>query len=64
MLSKWMVREVTVAGSVFYQAYRVTDAAKVSDQIETHGGYYTTEQEALDLAQRLNKEVKRNGKTR
>lgn len=61
MLSKWMVREVTVAGNTFYQAYRVTDAVKVRDQIETYGGYYTTEKEAVELAQLLNKEVKKNG---
>lgn len=61
MLSKWMVREVAVAGNTFYQAYRVTDAVKVRDQIETYGGYYTTEKEAVELAQILNKEVKSNG---
>lgn len=61
MLSRWMVRETSVAGTTFYQAYRVTDAVKVRDQIETHGGYYTTEKEAVELAQRLNKEVKSNG---
>jgi len=58
MLSRWMVRETSVAGTTFYQVYRTTDAVKVRDQIETYGGLWTTREEAAELAKTLNSEVK------
>lgn len=56
MLSKWKVRTVEVAGSTFFQVYRDTDAASKKHRIETKGGYWSTEKEALDLAAALNRE--------
>ena len=56
MLSPWKVRTVSVAGSTFYEVYRTTDAAREKDRVERHGGYWTTEKEARDLAARLNQE--------
>ena len=55
MLSPWKVRTVSVAGSTFYEVYRTTDAAREKDRVERYGGYWTTEKEAEELAQRLNK---------
>lgn len=54
MLSPWKVRKVDLAGSEFYQVYRTTDAARAADRIKTCGGYWTTENEAAELADRLN----------
>lgn len=56
MLSLWKVRTVSVAGSIFYEVYRTTDAAREKDRVERYGGYWTTEKEARDLAARLNQE--------
>lgn len=58
MLSKWKVRTVEVAGSTFFQAYRDTDAASKKNRMETKGGYWSTEKEALDFAATLNREDK------
>ena len=55
MLSNWKVRTVQVAGSTFYEVYRTTDAAREKDRVERYGGYWTTEQEAEELAHRLNR---------
>ena len=55
MLSNWNVRTVQVAGSTFYEVYRTTDAAREKDRVERYGGYWTTEKEAEELAQRLNR---------
>lgn len=57
MLSNWKVRTVQVAGSTFYEVYRITDAAREKDRVERFGGYWTTEKEAAALADRLNEEV-------
>lgn len=56
MLSDWKVRAVEVAGSVFYQVHRTTDAAREKDRVQTRGGYYSTEAEAQALADRMNRE--------
>ena len=56
MLSNWRVRTVEVAGTAFYQVYRLTDAVKESDRVETSGGYWTTPKEAKTLADKLNRE--------
>ncbi len=58
MISLWKVKEVDVAGSTFYEVYRTTDAAREKDRIETTGGYWTTKQEAEELAKRLNESWK------
>lgn len=57
MISKWKVRTVEVAGSTFYEVYRTTDAAREKDRVERCGGYWTTEKEAQELADHLNREV-------
>ena len=54
MLSKWKVRKVVVAGTEFFEVYRRTDAVKEKDRFQTRGGYWTTENEAQELADRLN----------
>lgn len=56
MKSKWKVRTQSVASAEFFQVYRTTDAAKVTDRIETTGGLWSTEEEAQALARRLNTE--------
>ena len=58
MLSKWKVRAVEVAGTTFYQVYRLTDAVSKKAREETHGGYWGTETEAQQLADKMN-EVKK-----
>ena len=58
MVSNWKVRPVEVAGSTFYQVYRLTDAAKKQDRVQTHGGYWDTEKDAQTLADKMN-EVKK-----
>ena len=55
MLSNWKVREVDVAGTVFYQVYRMTDAVRRRDFIETYGGYWDNKSDAASLAERLNR---------
>ena len=59
MISLWRVRTTEVAGSTFYEVYRTTDAAREKDRVQTYGGYWTTEQEAAALADRLNEEGKK-----
>lgn len=54
MLSKWKVRTVEVAGATFFEVYRTTDAVKAMERVQRYGGYWTTEKEAQDLADRLN----------
>lgn len=54
MLSNWRVRDVHVAGTTFYQVYRLTDAASKKDREETRGGYWITFGEAQALADKLN----------
>ena len=54
MISKWKVRTVDVAGATFYEVYRTTDAVKAMERVQRCGGYWTTEKEAQDLADRLN----------
>lgn len=56
MKSMWKVREREVAGAIFYQLYRTNDAAKKADRIETYGGLWPTEEEALKLAKLKNRE--------
>lgn len=58
MKSNWRTMPVEVAGRTFYQAYRLIDlcADNTRKNRETHGGFYETEKEAADLAERLNKE--------
>ena len=56
MISLWKIRAVEVAGTVFYEVYRTTDAAKEKDRVKTFGGYWATEKEAAALADRLNRE--------
>lgn len=56
MLGKWKVREVNVAGVTFFQAYRLTDAVSKKHRTETFGGYWTTREEAQELADNLNEE--------
>lgn len=62
MLSKWKVRTVEVAGSTFFQVYRLTDAVSKKHRTETFGGYWTTREEAQELADRLNEEEKNGSK--
>lgn len=54
MLSRWKTRTVEVAGATFFEVYRTTDAAKANQSVQRYGGYWTTEKEAQDLADRLN----------
>lgn len=54
MISKWKVRTVEVAGATFYEVYRTTDAVKAMERVQRYDGYWTTEKEAQDLADRLN----------
>ena len=54
MIGRWKVRTVEVAGATFYEVYRTTDAVKAMERVQRHGGYWTTEKEAQDLADRLN----------
>lgn len=54
MVSNWKVRTVEVAGATFYQVYRTTDAASKRSREETHGGYWSTEEEAQQLADKMN----------
>ena len=58
MKGKWRVRTRSVAGSDFYQVYRLRDvcADPTPKNIETYGGYQKTEKEAINLAELLNKE--------
>lgn len=58
MKSNWRTMPVEVAGRTFYQAYRLMDlcADNTRKNRETYGGFYETEKEAADLAERLNKE--------
>lgn len=58
MISLWKTRAVDIAGSTFYEVYRTTDAAREKDRVETAGGYWTTKQEAEELAKRLNESWK------
>lgn len=58
MKSNWRVMPREVAGRKFYQAYRLLDlcADNTEKNRETWGGYYSTEKEAADIADWLNKE--------
>lgn len=56
MLSNWRVRTVDCCGTTFYQVYRITDAASKKEREETKGGYWTTREEAQELADNLNEE--------
>lgn len=58
MLSPWKVRTTEVAGTEFFEVYRTTDAVKEKDRVQTRGGYWTTKEEAEQLAQRLNESGK------
>lgn len=58
MISNWKVKPVEIAGVTFYQVYRVTDAANKRAREETRGGYWDNENDAQQLAKRLN-EVKK-----
>lgn len=56
MLSMWKVREIECCGDIFFQVYRMTDAARRVDRIETAGGYFPTRAEAEAYARRRNTE--------
>ena len=58
MKSKWLVRVQTIAGTDFYQVHRFTDVSGVRDDahVETRGGLYSTEAEAVKVAAGLNNE--------
>lgn len=54
MISRWKVRTVEVAGATFYEVYRNTDSVNAMQRVQRYGGYWTTEKEAQELADRLN----------
>ena len=56
MISMWKVRSAEVAGTEFFEVYRITDAAREKDRVQTYDGYWVTEEEAAALADRLNTE--------
>jgi len=61
MKSLWRVRTQNIAGTDFFQVHRYTDVSGPRDEkhIETYGGFYTTEAEAVKLANLLNSEEKK-----
>ena len=54
MISKWRVKSIVVAGVTFYEVYRRTERSGAMQRVQRYGGYWTTEKEAQDLADRLN----------
>jgi len=61
MRSKWRVRTHPIAGTDFFEVYRCRDvcAPKEPKNIETIGGLWTTEEEAWNLAGKLNEEAEK-----
>lgn len=57
MKSLWRVMTRYTCGIEYYQAYRLLDVCAENEEKnrETHGGYYSTREEAEKLAERLNK---------
>lgn len=49
-MTKWMVREHTVAGQKFYQVYRI-----VEGNVQTYGGPRKYRTDAEDLCGRINR---------
>lgn len=58
MRGNWKVRSVEVAGTEFYQVYRLRDlCAPVTEKnVERYGGLWANRAEAVNLAELLNKE--------
>lgn len=58
MSGMWRVRSVDVAGTEFYQVYRLRDlCAPVTEKnVEKYGGLWSSEAEAVNLAELLNRE--------
>ena len=60
MKSMWRVMTKTIAGTEFYQVYRLKDvsADNTEKNRETYGGLWSTLAEAVRLAERKNEEGK------